>query len=118
MAMVLASAALLVEQLPEANVRFVSQPAEESDGGARTRIADGVLENVSAIYAGHVTHDYKPGTITIRDGVMTSQSDRFKIKITGESGHGARPREATDAMFFSISCGALRTYTLRISFTS
>ena len=98
MTMVLGAAALLVEEPPAGNVRFVFQPAEESGGGSRTAIADGALEDVSAIYAGHVTHDYEPGTIMTRDDVMTSQSDRFHIKIEGESGHGARPHEATDAI--------------------
>lgn len=98
MAMVLGAARLLVETPPAGNVRFVFQPAEESGGGSRVAIADGALEDVVAIFGGHVTHDYEPGTIMIRDGVVTSQSDRFDIRIQGESGHGARPHEATDAI--------------------
>ena len=98
MAMVLGAAALLVETPPPGNVRFVFQPAEESGGGARTAIADGALDQVAAIYAGHVTHDYLVGRIMVRDGPVTSQSDRFYVRIQGESGHGARPHEATDAI--------------------
>jgi len=98
MAMVLGAAALLVKSPPPGNVRFVFQPAEESGGGSRTAIADGALDQVVAIYAGHVTHDYRTGVIMIRDGVVTSQSDRFYVRIQGESGHGARPHEATDAV--------------------
>jgi hippurate hydrolase len=98
MAMVLGAAALLVETPPPGNVRFVFQPAEESGGGARTAIQDGALEDVVAIFGGHVTHDYETGIIMIRDGVVTSQSDRFRIQIRGVSGHGARPHEATDAI--------------------
>lgn len=98
MSMVLGAAALLAEKPPPGNVRFVFQPAEEAGGGSRTAIADGALKDVVAIFGGHVTHDYCPGTIMIRDGVVTSQSDRFYVKILGESGHGARPHEATDAI--------------------
>ncbi len=98
MAMVLGAASLLADDPPPGNVRFVFQPAEESGGGSRVAIADGALTDAIAIFGGHVTHDYEPGIIMIRDGVVTSQSDRFSIKIQGESGHGARPHEATDAI--------------------
>lgn len=98
MAMVLGAAALLVADPPPGNVRFVFQPAEERGGGSRTAIADGALEDVVAIYGGHVTHEYEPGIIMIRDGVVTAQSDRFLIRIQGEGGHGARPHETTDTV--------------------
>lgn len=98
MAMVLGAAALLVENPPDINVRFVFQPAEERGGGSRTAIRDGALKNVAAIFAGHVTHDYPTGKIMIREGLVTSQSDRFCIEVHGAGGHGARPHEATDAV--------------------
>jgi len=37
----------------------------------------------------------------IRDGLVTSQSDRFCIEVHGAGGHGARPHEATDAVVVS-----------------
>jgi hippurate hydrolase len=98
MAMVLGAAALLAEAPPSGNVRFIFQPAEESGGGARTAIADGALDQVVAIFGGHVTHDHETGIIMVRDGTVTSQSDRFYLRVRGESGHGARPHEATDAI--------------------
>ena len=98
MTMVLGAAALLQAEPPDGNVRLVFQPAEEAGGGARTAIADGALDNVASIFAGHVTHDYDPGVIMIRDGSVTAHSDRFYISIRGESGHAARPHEATDAI--------------------
>ncbi|MDH3420292.1 MAG: M20 family metallopeptidase, partial [Gammaproteobacteria bacterium] len=98
MTMVLGAAALLRDNPPRGNVRLVFQPAEERGGGARTAIEDGALDQVVSIFAGHVTHDYEPGVIMIRDGSVTAQSDRFHIRIHGESGHAARPHEATDAI--------------------
>ena len=98
MAMVLGAASLLVADPPPINVRFVFQPAEESGGGARVAIEDGALENVAAIHAGHVTHEYETGKIMIRDGTVTAQSDRFHITVRGHGGHGARPHESTDAV--------------------
>ncbi len=98
MAMVLGAASLLAAEPPPGNVRFVFQPAEERGGGSRTAISDGALEDVVAIYGGHVTHEYEPGVIMIRDGVVTAQSDRFVIDVQGEGGHGARPHETTDTV--------------------
>lgn len=101
MAMLIGAAELLCNDPPPGPVRLVFQPAEESGGGARTAIADGALQNVAAIFAGHVTHEYHTGQIMVRDGVVTAQSDRFSIRIRGRGGHGARPHEAVDAVVIS-----------------
>jgi len=98
MAMVLGAAALIKESPPNGNVLFVFQPAEEKGGGSRVVIDSGVLENVNAIFGGHVTHHYKTGEIMVAEGVITAQSDRFFIHIRGKGGHGARPHEAIDAV--------------------
>jgi len=101
MAMLIGAAELLRNDPPPGPVRLVFQPAEESGGGARTAIADGALQNVAALYAGHVTHEYHTGQIMVRDGIVTAQSDRFSISIRGKGGHGARPHEAVDAVVIS-----------------
>ncbi len=98
MAMVLGAAALLNESPPSGNLLFVFQPAEERGGGARVMLKSGLLQDVRAIFGGHVTHHYRVGEIMVADGVITAQSDRFLIKIQGKGGHGARPHEATDAV--------------------
>ena len=98
MAMVLGAAHLLAADPPEIGVRFVFQPAEEKGGGARTVLASGALEGVSAIFGAHVTHHYRVGEIMVAEGVITAQSDRFAIDVRGKGGHGARPHEATDAV--------------------
>lgn len=101
MAMLIGAAELLCNDSPPGPVRLVFQPAEERGGGARTAIADGALQNVAAIFAGHVTHEYHTGQVMVRDGVVTAQSDRFSIHIRGRGGHGARPHEAVDAVVIS-----------------
>ncbi|MCP9927530.1 M20 family metallopeptidase [Cyanobium sp. CH-040] len=97
-AMVLGAAHLLAAAPPVVGVRLVFQPAEEKGGGARTVIAAGALEGVSAIFGAHVTHHYRVGQIMVAAGVITAQSDRFRIDVRGRGGHGARPHEATDAV--------------------
>ncbi len=98
MAMVLGAAARLRTTPPAVNVTYVFQPAEENGGGSRRMIRAGALDDVQAIFAGHVTHEFVTGRIMIAEGTVTSQSDRFAIEILGKGGHGARPHEAIDAV--------------------
>jgi hippurate hydrolase len=106
MAMLLGAVHLLCKSPPDINIRFVFQPAEEKGGGARTVIASGALDDVVAIFGGHVTNHYRVGEIMVADGVITAQSDRFIIHVRGKGGHGARPHEASDAV---ITTGLLIT---------
>jgi len=101
MAMLIGAANMLARDPPPGPVNLIFQPAEEVGGGARTAITDGALQNVAAIFAGHVTHDYMTGQIMVRDELVTAQSDRFVIHIRGKGGHGARPHETTDAIVIS-----------------
>ncbi|MFQ5468720.1 MAG: M20 family metallopeptidase [Gammaproteobacteria bacterium] len=103
MAIVLGAAELLTINRADGNVLLVFQPAEEKGGGSRVVIKSGVLDPVSAIFGGHVTHHYQVGEIMVAEGVITAQSDRFLIKIKGKGGHGARPHEAIDAVIIAGS---------------
>uniref|UniRef100_B8HLC7 Amidohydrolase n=1 Tax=Cyanothece sp. (strain PCC 7425 / ATCC 29141) TaxID=395961 RepID=B8HLC7_CYAP4 len=94
-AMVLAE---IADQLPGA-VRFLFQPAEEVAEGARWMIADGAMDQVSAILSLHVFPSIPAGTIAVRYGALTAAADDLEITILGESGHGARPHEAIDAIW-------------------
>jgi amidohydrolase len=96
-AMVLAQ---LRESLP-GNVRFLFQPAEETAQGARWMIEDGVMEGVSSILSVHVYPSIPSKTVGIRYGALTAAADDIEITIIGESGHGARPHEATDAIWIA-----------------
>lgn len=98
MAMLVGAATLLQRDTPPGPVRLIFQPAEERGGGARVAIKDGALDNVAAIFAGHVTHEFETNKIMVRDGDVTAQSDGFTIRVRGKGGHGARPHEAIDAV--------------------
>ena len=114
MAIVLGAMQLLKADAPEVNVRAVFQPAEERGGGARTVLAAGYLDDIKAIYGGHVTQHYALGQIMISDGTITAQSDRFSIHIHGRGGHGARPHEAIDAIVIAAALvTALQTLVSR-----
>ncbi len=98
MAMLLGGAARLAADPPPGEVVFIFQPAEERGNGARIMVEAGALNGVDAIFAGHVTTEYPVGRVMVLEGTITAHSDRFCIEVRGESGHGARPHEAVDAV--------------------
>lgn len=96
-AMVLAE---LAEALP-GDVRFLFQPAEEVAQGATWMVNDGAMDAVGAIFSLHVYPTIPGGSIGVRYGALTAAADDLEIVIRGESGHGARPHEAIDAIWIA-----------------
>ncbi|MEA5583413.1 M20 family metallopeptidase [Nodularia harveyana UHCC-0300] len=90
----------IVEELGS-QVRFLFQPAEEIAQGASWMVQDGAMKNVSAILGVHVFPSIPAGSIGIRYGALTAAADDLEIIIIGESGHGARPHEAIDAIWIA-----------------
>ncbi len=83
------------------NVRFIFQPAEETAQGASWMVRDGVMEGVNSIFSVHVFPTIPAGSVGIRYGALTAAADDLEITIIGESGHGARPHEAIDAIWIA-----------------
>jgi amidohydrolase len=81
--------------------RFLFQPAEETAQGARWMIDDGVMEGVSAVLGLHTYPSIPASVVGIRYGALTAAADDLEIMIIGESGHGARPHEAIDAIWIA-----------------
>jgi amidohydrolase len=96
-AMILAE---LRSQLP-GSVRFLFQPAEEIAQGAGWMIADGAMKDVDGILSLHVFPTIQAGSVAVRYGSLTAAADDFELTIIGESGHGARPHEAIDAIWIA-----------------
>ncbi|WP_242046560.1 amidohydrolase [Cylindrospermum sp. FACHB-282] len=110
--------AMLLSEVAEdlgGKVRFLFQPAEEIAQGARWMVKDGVMDNVSAILGLHVFPSIPAGSIGIRYGALTAAADDLEIIIMGESGHGARPHEAIDAIW--IACQVITSLQQAISRT-
>lgn len=80
------------------NVRFIFQPAEETTGGAKPMIKDGVLKNVDCIFGLHVDPELKYGKIGIKYGARNASSIDLIIKVEGKSCHGASPADGVDAI--------------------
>jgi amidohydrolase len=83
------------------NVRFLFQPAEEIALGAKWMVQDGAMKGVDAIYGVHVFPSIPARCVGIRYGALTSAADELEIVIQGESGHGARPHQAIDAIWIA-----------------
>lgn len=80
------------------NVKLIFEPAEETVGGARYMIEEGVLETpkVDAVIGLHVAEGIECGKIGIKKGVVNAASNPFNIKVIGKGGHGAHPEDTVD----------------------
>ncbi len=87
----------LREELP-GSVKFVFQPAEEGEGGAKAMIEDGVLEDpaMDAIVAAHVDGSFQTGRIGLKTGIALAGADEFSVRVIGLGAHAAHPDEAKD----------------------
>jgi amidohydrolase len=59
------------------------------------------MQDVAAIFGVHVFPSIAAGVIGLRQGPLTAAADDLEIIISGESGHGARPHQATDAIWIA-----------------
>ena len=99
-AMLLGAAKVLSEKRDQikGSVRFIFQPAEEGEGGARYMIEDGCLDGIDEIYGIHLWNYQGYGTIGIKSGPVLASADTFDITIKGIGGHGAAPQGTVDCI--------------------
>ena len=102
MAIMLGLAKVLSECLDEmcGAVKFIFQPGEEANGGARLMIDAGALENphVEVIYALHMIPEIAAGMVGVREGYMTATDDEVTIRVFGSSAHSSAPNEGVNAI--------------------
>ena len=98
----LGAARLLRERLRgrPGTVKLIFQPAEETVGGARLLVEQGVLESpkVEAIFGLHVDPGLPVGQVGLKYGQRNASSDDVAITIHGRSCHGAYPAAGVDAI--------------------
>jgi amidohydrolase len=88
-------------ELLRCRVRLLFQPAEETAQGARWMREAGAMEGVRALFGVHVFPSLPVGTIGVRSGSLTAAAGELEIEVLGESGHGARPHQSTDAIWIA-----------------
>jgi len=77
---------------------FVGQPAEEAIEGAKAMLADGLFTRFPKpdyAFAAHVAPTAF-GTVTIKDGMESSNSDAVDIVFNGRGAHGSMPDKSID----------------------
>ncbi len=81
-------------------VVFIFQPAEETDGGARVMIEQGLFERfpVDAVFGMHNWPGLPAGQFAVRGGPVMACADQFDIVIQGHGGHAAMPQQARDPL--------------------
>ena len=116
-AMLLGAAKYLAETRDFAGtVCFIFQPAEESGGGGKRMIGDGLFRKfpMDAVYGLHNWPGLPVGTVVARAGPMMAASDVFEITITGKGGHAALPHQTVDPVVTAAQCIiALQSITSR-----
>lgn len=78
---------------------LVAQPAEETVGGARAMIADGLFTRFPKpdfALALHDTGNLPAGQVAWTEGYAFANVDSVDITIFGKGGHGARPNSTVD----------------------
>ncbi len=78
---------------------LVGQPAEETIGGAKDMLKEGLFTRFpkpDVAVALHVSNASPAGVVTITPGVFNTNSDSLRITIHGKGGHGAMPNTTVD----------------------
>lgn len=105
---ILMGAAMILNDMKDelnGNVKLFFEPAEETTGGARLMVEEGVLENprVDAVIGLHVDERIECGKIGVKRGIVNAASNEFNIRITGRGGHGAQPNATVDPIVISAN---------------
>ena len=98
-AMLMAAAKYISQELDfSGTLNLIFQPAEESPGGAKIMIEEGLFERFpcDAIFAAHNMPGVPAGQLVFIDGPAMASSDDVIITLTGVGGHGAMPHRAQD----------------------
>jgi amidohydrolase len=87
-------------------VHFIFQPAEESLGGAKAMVEQGLFDRhpVDAVYGMHNLPGLPLGTVAVPRGPVLASSDTWEARFIGRGVHGARPHLGTDATLAAAQC--------------
>ncbi len=116
-AMLLGAAKYLAETRKfSGRVALVFQPAEESIGGGRIMVEEGIMERfgIEEIFALHTDPTRPLGAFATRTGPLMAAVDDFELMLTGRGGHAAHPDACIDPVPCALAIGqALHTVVSR-----
>jgi hippurate hydrolase len=93
-----AKALLAMKTQWKGTLMFIAQPAEETGAGAKAMVADGLFTKFPKpdyAIAAHVG-SAEAGTVGVKDGAATSNSDTLEITFRGRGAHGSMPSASID----------------------
>lgn len=111
--------AMVLSQLRDhlhGTVKFIFQPDEEYDSGAKAMIQLGVLENpkVDAAFGLHFWGSVPEGQVHIKGGPFMAAPDKFIFKVIGKGGHAAMPQLCIDPVMLTVQAiNAMQTIISR-----
>ncbi|WP_146587995.1 M20 aminoacylase family protein [Puniceibacterium confluentis] len=98
------------------SVALIFQPAEETVGGGRLMVEEGMMERfgITEVFALHTDPFGALGEFRTRPGPIMAAVDDFEILVTGKGGHAAYPHDCRDPMPCALGIGqALQTIVSR-----
>jgi amidohydrolase len=80
------------------SINFIFQPAEESAGGGRVMVEEGLFDRFPCdqVFALHNWPSLPAGTIAVRSGAVMASTDRWDLTVVGKGGHAAFPHQTVD----------------------
>ncbi|MDO8458334.1 MAG: amidohydrolase, partial [Burkholderiaceae bacterium] len=99
----------------DGTVYLIFQPAEESGGGAREMIKDGLFDKfpMDAVFGMHNWPGMPVGSFAVSPGPVMASSNEFKITIRGKGGHAALPHNGLDPV--PVACQMVQAFQTIIS---
>jgi hippurate hydrolase len=82
----------------DGTVVFIFQPAEETVGGGRVMIEEGLFQRfpVDAVFGLHNWPGLPVGQFAVHNGPVMACADQFDIVLTGHGAHAAMPQQGAD----------------------
>ncbi|MDH7974503.1 amidohydrolase [Sphingomonas sp. AR_OL41] len=93
-----AEALLALKDRWHGTLMFIGQPSEETVQGAKAMIADGLFTRFPKpdyAFAAHIG-SAPAGTVSVKDGVVSSNSDAAEVIFHGRGAHGSMPSASID----------------------
>jgi hippurate hydrolase len=100
-AMLLAAAEYLAASRRfDGTVYFIFQPAEETVGGARVMIEEGLLDRfpMQQVFGMHNWPGLPAGQFAVHAGPVMACADQFDIRVRGHGAHAAMPQQGRDPL--------------------
>jgi amidohydrolase len=119
MAAIMGTAAIMAHSKDSwhGTLMVIGQPAEETIGGAKMMLDDGLLTRFpkpDVAVAMHVGNLLPAGKVGIVAGVYNTNADSLRITIYGKGGHGAAPQTTVDPIVIAArTILGLQTITSR-----